>query len=131
MEQAEIYAAGGDDAPAPATVMVNGATVAIPVLTVADCRAWMQYMQALGGSGDVDLIGSSIMPTLTLDELYYLLPDLGDEELESLPVDQLLAIEAAVVGRNAGFIAFRRRIVRAGERFIQGAPAAAAVQAAA
>jgi len=85
---------------APLAVVVHGNRIVIPVLTVAGCRAWMEYMQELGASGDVDLVGSSITPTLTLDELYYQLPDLGDGELEDLPVDEVLAIEAAVVGSN-------------------------------
>ena len=116
---------------APLAVVVHGNRIVIPVLTVAGCRAWMEYMQELGASGDVDLVGSSITPTLTLDELYYQLPDLGDGELEDLPVDEVLAIEAAVVGRNPGFIQLRSRIVRAGERFMQRSPAAVAVAEAA
>lgn len=109
-----------DDAEQDA-VVVGSARIALPVLTVADCRAWMEYMRGLGESSEADVVGGAVLEHLTLSELYYLLPDLADDELEPLTLAELAGLEAAFIARNEGFIAMRRRIVRAGEQYLRAA----------
>ena len=109
-----------DESPQDA-VVVGAARVGLPVLTVVDCRQWMEYMRGLGeaADGDADVVGGAVLEHLTLAELYYLLPDLGDDELEALTLAELAGIEAAFIARNPEFIAMRRRIIRAGEQYMR------------
>ena len=96
-------------------IVIGAVTVEIPTLTVEDCRDWMEYMRGVGESAEADIIGGSVLEHLTVHELCYLLQDVGDGELESMPLDQLAGIEAAFIDENQQFINMRRRIVRAGE----------------
>jgi len=110
-----------DESPQDA-VMIGAARIGLPVLRVHDCREWMEYMRGLGEVEDaeVDIIGGAVLDNLTLAELYYLLPDLGDDDLEALTLTELAGLEVAFVARNPGFIAMRRKIVLAGEQYMRG-----------
>ena len=98
---------------------MNGMIADIEPITVGEARAWMVYMQGVGGDGETDLFGGVALGAMTLHELCYWFPELTEDQVEETEHNELAALADRFMEVNSAFCALRARLVEAGEQVIR------------
>lgn len=91
----------------------------VPEITVAKAREWLEYMQTIGESSQVDVFGGVAIGVITLHELRWFFPDIDAQDMESWPLNDLVDLAEALMEYNTGFAALRKRLVDAGEQVLR------------
>ena len=97
----------------------------IPDVTLGAAREWFEYMRGQGDSAaELDVLGEVITEDISLRELQFFIPEMDEAWLESVSVNDLVAVRNRFVELNPGFVALRQRVSEMGAALMkQGQPA--------